>query len=188
MENRKSRRIARTKERIQNAMLEQLENGELHRISISRLCEKAGINRTTFYNHYGSQEDVLREMSMDYLRNINDVLRGATPSDYQSIYDQVALALRYMEEHLQLSRLLLNSISGPELPEALMTVSLITETMNTYIPEDTEPRTRRATLTFVLSGIYSLLREWLCSSERISAEEEARLILELSAKILRRQS
>lgn len=187
MENRENRRIAQTKERIQNAMLEQLEDGELHRISIRGLCEKAGINRTTFYNHYGSQEDVLREMSMDYLRDINEVLSGARPSDYQSIYDQAALALRYMEEHLQLSRLLLNSISGPEFPEALMTVSLITETMDMYIPEDAEPAARRATVTFVLSGIYSLLSEWLCGSERIRAEEEARLILELSARILRRQ-
>ena len=74
-------RVERTKKRVHEALLELLRKGDINRISIRELCSLAEINRTTFYNHYGSQYDVLNEMAEEYIRNtsldvMNEIASG----------------------------------------------------------------------------------------------------------------
>ena len=46
-------RILKTQERLQNAMLELLQSKELKAITVKEICDKAGISRNAFYQHYG---------------------------------------------------------------------------------------------------------------------------------------
>ena len=54
-----NQRVMLTKQLIRGALLKMLKTCNINKISILKLCQIAGINRTTFYNHYGSQYDVL---------------------------------------------------------------------------------------------------------------------------------
>ncbi len=45
---------------ITNALLELLKEKELNDISISELCELAGIGRASFYRNFDSKEDILK--------------------------------------------------------------------------------------------------------------------------------
>lgn len=45
-------RIIKTKRNIREAFLELRSTGQLEKIKVTRLCELALINKTTFYNHY----------------------------------------------------------------------------------------------------------------------------------------
>lgn len=65
-----NQRIALTKELIHRALISLLKKQDIHKISIRELCDIAGINRTTFYNHYGSQYDVLAEIRDWYIKDI----------------------------------------------------------------------------------------------------------------------
>ena len=48
--------------RVMNeALLILLENKEYDYISIKEVCLKAGVNRSTFYLHYESMDDLLKE-------------------------------------------------------------------------------------------------------------------------------
>lgn len=77
MGNKPNQRIALTKERIHGALTLLLKNQDIRKISIRELCDIAGINRTTFYNHYGSQYDVLAEIRDWYLRDIAEAIESA---------------------------------------------------------------------------------------------------------------
>ena len=46
------------KECIVSALLQLIEKKPLSTITISELCQKAGVSRMTFYRNYGSKEDV----------------------------------------------------------------------------------------------------------------------------------
>ena len=52
MEKKENQRITLTKRLLQEALLLMLRDESINKISVRDLCEKAGINRTTFYNHY----------------------------------------------------------------------------------------------------------------------------------------
>ena len=47
--------------KMQNALVALLEKQEFEEISIMQICEKAGVNRSTFYAHYDNTYDLLKE-------------------------------------------------------------------------------------------------------------------------------
>lgn len=60
------RRIARTRQALNDALIETLKTKPMDRISVKELCERADINRSTFYLHYESLQD-LYQMSVESL-------------------------------------------------------------------------------------------------------------------------
>ena len=55
-------RILKTQERLQNALLELLETKELKAVTVKEICDKAGISRNAFYQHYSYKEDLYDHM------------------------------------------------------------------------------------------------------------------------------
>ena len=45
---------------LQDSLIELMKEKPISKITIKELCEKADINRTTFYAHYTDQYDLLR--------------------------------------------------------------------------------------------------------------------------------
>ena len=54
-------RIARTRSSLQDALLELARESELDTISIADIVERAGVNRSTFYQHYADKETLLAD-------------------------------------------------------------------------------------------------------------------------------
>ena len=50
-----NQRILVTKRLLGVALIKLLKEKTIHEISVRELCDKAGVNRSTFYNHYKSQ-------------------------------------------------------------------------------------------------------------------------------------
>ncbi len=87
MENRRSKL---TKRIIKEALIELLTEEDILKISVKRLCEKAEINRSTFYLHYETIEDLLNEFTNEEMKNIwtnND--HFLSRNDYRKTLDYV---------------------------------------------------------------------------------------------------
>ena len=69
-----NRKIQMTKRCIREVLFECLKEKDINKITISSLCEKADINRSTFYKYYGSQYDVIKEMEQEVIQLINEQL------------------------------------------------------------------------------------------------------------------
>jgi len=54
-------RVKRTRKRIQDALFELAHEREFEQIAVSDIAERAGINRSTFYQHYADKETVLAD-------------------------------------------------------------------------------------------------------------------------------
>ena len=68
MEKPESRRTQMTKRLIRTALVELMEEKTLERITIKELCERADVNRTTFYLHYSDQRSVLNDLKEEVCR------------------------------------------------------------------------------------------------------------------------
>ncbi|MBQ7057705.1 MAG: hypothetical protein IJM83_00170 [Firmicutes bacterium] len=66
------KRIEKTKEKLRQALGELVRTESIDRISVSALCERAGINRTTFYKYYSVPADIQQEIIDE---NIADILQ-----------------------------------------------------------------------------------------------------------------
>ena len=122
MENRENLRVRQTRHRLSEALMEMPMDRSLRSVSIRELCQRAGINRTTFYNHYGSQYDLFEEICAQFLEDIADCLASADPENREHVHEKVALVLTYLQDHLQVARLLLNHSEMPGFADRLFSL------------------------------------------------------------------
>lgn len=89
MENNAPRRIDRrtayTKNTVKDAMLELLAEMPFEKITVAALCRRADIVRTTFYLHYDSLTDVIKELA-------DDAILAASGTGSKNIKDLSILA------------------------------------------------------------------------------------------------
>lgn len=178
-----NQRTALTKQLLQHALLRMLGTRAIHHISIRELCAEAGINRTTFYNHYGSQYDLLNDISQRYLDAIAECLNAADATSRESIQQRVVLVLTYIAENLELSRLLFNNNVDPAFAERLFSLPQITDLLDAALSGCTDPEEKQATISFAIYGSCKLLRDWINTPARISPEAEAMRILRLARRV-----
>jgi hypothetical protein len=62
-------KIKNTAQKMQNALIELIEQKEFEEITISEICQLAGVNRTTFYAHYCNTVELLEELEQDMIQN-----------------------------------------------------------------------------------------------------------------------
>ena len=76
-------RIMKTQEKLQNALLELLEQNELKAVTVKEICDKAGISRNAFYQHYGYKEDLYDQMVAQATEEIRNSLDPIIPNSSQ---------------------------------------------------------------------------------------------------------
>ena len=62
-------RVIKTKKNIREAFLELRRKHSLDEIKVTTLCEKAMVNKTTFYNHYQDIYELSKELEKEVLDN-----------------------------------------------------------------------------------------------------------------------
>ncbi len=62
MNTKNNSRSQASRQALRKALLALLEKQELSEITAAQLCREAGVNRSTFYAHYGNMWDVLAEL------------------------------------------------------------------------------------------------------------------------------
>ena len=70
-------RVLKTKKNIRDAFLELRRKQSIDEIKVNALCEKAMINKTTFYNHYQDIYELAKELESEVLdsffNNFSDI-------------------------------------------------------------------------------------------------------------------
>ena len=83
--SKENQRIMITKRLLKEALIEILKGKPIEKVSVTELCERAEINRSTFYAHYNIPQDVLTEIKRDFATQIVEALRlleqDAAPKD-----------------------------------------------------------------------------------------------------------
>lgn len=60
-------RVRYTKMVLQQSLLKILQHKHIDKITIKELCEEAKVNRGTFYQHYATPNDLLREIEKQFI-------------------------------------------------------------------------------------------------------------------------
>ena len=76
MNTKNNSRSRETRERLKEALLRLLARRDILDVTVSRLCQEAGVNRSTFYSHYDSIGDLMEEMEQEIGANLIGRFRG----------------------------------------------------------------------------------------------------------------
>lgn len=173
---RENQRVMLTKRLLKDNLIALLMEKDIYQISIRELCEAAGINRTTFYRYYGSQFDLLGEMESDLLDRINMMLMDM---DSQTPAQTLAKICAYLEENINLCRLLINNNVDPEFSTNLFQMEPVQRGILNTLQDAFAAEELAYVSTFVTNGCFRMLQRWINKDERESPEEIASIISNL---------
>lgn len=168
-------RVQYTKSRFQQAVVELLGEKAIGAVTVKELCDRAGLNRGTFYMHYTEPMDVLHELEKRFYEKIMD---GFSPSNEESLTDR----LKVMLTDRKVFAAILSRNGDPAFPvracrlayERVVHQEASEEKGEQEIPEEFQ---------FIFAGCTWLIGSWLSSSDRIPPEQMARKLLLLSSGV-----
>lgn len=181
--NNANQRVMLTKRLIREALLTMLMTRNINKISIRELCQVAGINRTTFYNHYGSQYDVLNEIAETYVQStsftvINDIAAG------KNIDECLTRVLQYIKDNLAFAKLVIDQDNYDLITHIKISLPQFEHMVIKHLPENLDLEEKKAIASYVQYGTVRLLKEWILSDCLKSPEEEVKLILNIAGRVI----
>lgn len=154
-------RVAVTKRMIKEGLLQLLEEKTLEKIRINELCEKAGVNRATFYRHYNTPQDVLREIGLDFVKQIPKFDRP--PQTLQEARFHLEAACTFVYEHSDVAKLILRNSTDEDMmfnmDQHYRTFLELRNKENAFPPIDED--TAGIVIAMIGGGCRCLLRKWI---------------------------
>ncbi len=169
------RRVAMTKRMLKDALTEMLRDTDIYHISIRELCQRADVNRTTFYKYYGSQFDLLADMEKDLLDFLSDAITAYAENPVRII----ETACEYMESHLEFGRLIINNNVDPLFPQKLFSLAAVRDAaLEKYVGQQDETALEYL-FNYLTYGAYRVICVWLNKEERESPRQLSRMLIRL---------
>jgi AcrR family transcriptional regulator len=171
MATKDNRRTKITKMLLKNALIELMYEKQVTQITIKELCDRADLNRTTFYTHYSNLEELLHDIEQELIENTLYRLTGLEPGQDYTVY--VEKSLEYMKEEKDLFKLLL-CVQREEKFYTLfvnnigMFVDKKTSKVNLYSRES-------YVRAFMIHGFINMIIQWLNDDCALGIHELAQL-------------
>lgn len=170
--NKSESKYFNTAAKMDEAFLKLLEKKDLAYITVKEICEKAGVNRSTFYLHYETVADLLSE-SVEYMneqflkyikvdsRKVVTKLRDCSTDELYFITPEYLTPyLSYIKDNKRLFRTATENAGALRLNEIYdrMFSNVFTPILERFeVPE----QERKYIMAFYINGLMAIIAEWL---------------------------
>lgn len=169
--NKSESKYFNTAAKMDEAFLDLLSQKEFAYITVKEICEKAGVNRSTFYLHYETISDLLSEsieyMNEQFLNYMSDSQRimsrlNDCPLDelYLITPEYLMPYLNYIKENKRLFKNAMEDVGTLRLNETYdkMFSCVFTPILERFqVPE----QDRKYIMAFYIHGIIAIIKEWI---------------------------
>ena len=185
--NKSESKYFNTAKKMDKALISLLEEKSFEYITVSEICKKAGVNRSTFYLHYENTVDLLNETARflldDFMSYFNVDAKNITNKFKESSLDELNfISNEYLHPYLSyikgnkivFSTVLLHSVSFG-FNEIFQ--RLYDNIFNPILERYSYPATdRKYAMMFYLNGITAIVTEWLKDGCEKTIEEVSQII------------
>ncbi|MCA0455302.1 MAG: TetR/AcrR family transcriptional regulator [Chloroflexi bacterium] len=145
-----------TKEFITTALLQLLAKEPLSKLSVSQVCQRAGVSRMAFYRNFEDLEQILYEYYQPKMAVVYDTIRQ-NPSDSVKFDVQLAFFNTFGD-------FILASVDRGYEP---IIQRIFTAEMEQFYAADKD----EYWTTFMSAGVYAIWRKWLLEGQQKPLEE-----------------
>lgn len=166
MNTKNNQRTRLSKILLKNALMDLLsEKGSVTKISVRELCERADLNRSTFYAHYSEPKELLEEVETELLDATREHLQKIGAENDIGAHRYLLSFLMYIKENDKPFRTLLIDAGDPEFRSKFMQQSIIQfiENLNISFPKDQE----QYIYSYILNGSTGVIIQWMRSDYSI---------------------
>lgn len=166
MNTKNNQRTRLSKILLKNALMDLLsEKGSVTKISVRELCERADLNRSTFYAHYSEPKELLEEVEAELLDATREHLQKIGAENDTGAHRYLLSFLIYIKENDKPFRTLLIDAGDPEFRSKFMQQSIIqfVENLNISFPKEQE----QYIYSYILNGSTGVIIQWMRSDYSI---------------------
>ena len=176
-----TRKTRYTRMTLQDSLIELMKEKPIAKITIKELCEKADINRSTFYAHYTDQFHLLRVIEDETLLWLKDALVTVmSKTDKSGIIPVLEEICQYVVENSRHLRVLMSEQGDIDFQKELFALIYQQDSkLFSNLPENGNEMHKDAFI-FVVSGSVGLMQHWLKNGFYKSAREMAETIYDLA--------
>lgn len=180
------RKTRYTRMALQDSLIELMKEKPITKITIKELCEKADINRTTFYAHYTDQYDLLRKIEDETLAWVSEIVTAIiNKTDENETMKLLEEICQYFVENSKHLQVLMSEQGDIDFQKQLFTLIYQQCGINPSPAQSGDADTKELHFIFVVNGSVGLIRHWLKNGLHQSAKEIAQIIYNMAAPTLK---
>jgi AcrR family transcriptional regulator len=170
------RRIKKTKAAIQEAYFSLLIEKETPKITITELTERANVDRKTFYLHYSSVEDIVKEALEEQTEHLLSILKQedyfSHPFEFEKVFQSMN---QLLEQDLPLYRLIAKNPLFRNFWDQFQ--DILARTMVDMYKEISPVPLEELEIysKFYSAGIIAVYSDWLTSAKSVPIEQLAQI-------------
>ncbi len=171
-------RVRYTRMIIQTAFLDLLQQKPVNKITVREVCDKAEINRSTFYKHYQDCYDLLEKIKADALAQLDEWMADM---DGQGIEPVILTILRTLKNKQQMFKLVAQNGGRGEFTHQVVRRGFRYMDMHMAVsPARGWNETQKGmSYAFLTGGISSVIEYWMQGGCKEPSEQVAAVIIEL---------
>lgn len=183
MNTKNNQRTRLSKLLFKNALMDLLkEKGSVAKISVRELCDRAELNRSTFYAHYNEPNDLLMEIETELLDATEEHLKKIGEENDAGAHKYILSFLKYIKQNDKQFRTLLIDSADPEFRSRFMQQSIIqfVENLRIEFPKELE----QYILSYILNGSTGIIIQWIRSDYVVNENEIVNLLFLINQSAL----
>lgn len=180
-----NQRVVLTKRLLKDSLLELMKTKSIQNVSVKELCDVSGINRSTFYNHYDSPNELLGEIEDKAIEDMNRIWMTKSNIPVNKRVEHICL---YIRENSDLFKLLLrDSDASSDFPIKLMKTTCEQLDSDHVLINVKDKQEIELLKTFLANGAYYMIRQWMLDEVDKSPKEIGELFQKIvSSGIIRK--
>lgn len=183
MNTKNNQRTRLSKLLFKNALMDLLkEKGSVAKISVRELCDRAELNRSTFYAHYNEPNDLLMEIETELLDATEEHLKKIGEENDAGAHKYILSFLQYIKQNDKQFRTLLIDSADPEFRSRFMQQSIIqfVENLRIELPKELE----QYIFSYILNGSTGIIIQWIRSDYPVNENEIVNLLFLINQSAL----
>lgn len=169
---------------LQDSLLELMEQKPISKITIKELCEKADINRTTFYAHYTDQYDLLRKIGDETLSWAEEMITTLLDqTDKNETINILEGILQYFSDNRKHIKVLMSEQGDIDFQKKLLTLIYSQCDITPSTAKNADLVTKELYFIFVVNGSVGLIQHWLKNGLNKSVKEMTEIIYNMASQI-----
>ena len=170
-----SERVERTKKNISLALYALLLRKPYVEISVSDICEKAGVSRVSFYHYYDSKDDILIQFSDERFAEFFD---DFTKLDFMTFEDLIVEMFKFLKNNSRQLAILRYAKKEDILMEQFYSYGryIFSHSLTSQLIKN---RDNPLVMSFLVGGLFQVIMKWLDEGMTSTPEEIAKYVLEI---------
>lgn len=175
------RRQQKTRRAIFKAFRNLLEKKDFGSITVQEIIDEANVGRSTFYAHFETKDDLLREMCTDIFHHVfSDDIKQESNHDFSNAEHSFEKEITHILYHLQGNKKNLKGLLSCESGEIFMKYfkNYLYEMFRTYVRKLSYQAPDDYVLNLAVSSFSETVRWWITAHEQYAPEQIASFFIE----------